>query len=461
HAARSGKMTGGILLRRTEVDDHGAAVHQTDGILWRDRGETFRARAYLEHDHHHQHDYRSGDEPVIHVDVFDELVHAEATEDRPGRKKGAHYSAHMRQLGILGLVTPFLLYAVAATPAGAASRHTVRQTSHADAGQARAQLAAVRDQIARIARQVSHGQAERDRLTRELRATEKSVGKAQSALDDLRQQRQAGAARRADLEAQKRQREADLAGSRSALAGRMFVYYSYFGRARATQIQAIEADLQRIGQLDAQLQAQDAKLAALQQQQQVQVSALEQARSHRKQVLASISAQTHTRTQRLARLRQQQSDLESLLAQLRRATASLPPEDLGHSPFAQLRGKLPRPVAGKVIESYGQVRAGGLRWQGDLFATERAAPVRAVSQGRVVYADWLAGLGLLIIIDHGSGYMSLYGHNARLYESVGQHVTAGQTIAQAGDSGGGTRPELYFEIRKEGKPLDPRVWLRH
>ena len=268
----------------------------------------------------------------------------------------------------------------------------------------------MRDQIARIARQVSRGQAERDRLTRQLQATEKSVGQAQAALDDLRQQRDAGATRRGELEAQKRQREAQLASSRKALAGqlraayligrqeplklllnqgdpaqagRMFVYYSYFGRARALEIQAIEADLQRIGQLDAQLQVEDAKLAGLQQEQQVQVSAMEQARAHRMQVLASISAQTQTRAQRLSRLRQQQSDLESLLAQLRRATASLPPESLGHSPFARLRGRLLRPVAGKVIESYGQVRAGGLRWQGDLFATERSAPVRAVSQGQI------------------------------------------------------------------------------
>jgi len=392
----------------------------------------------------------------------------------------------MRRLRISGLIAPCLLYALTAIPADAAHRHAAHVPPTGDASQARAQLQAVRDQIARIARQVSRGQAERDRLTRELQATEKSVGQAQAALDDLRQQRDAGAARRAQLETQKRQREGDLASSRSALAGqlraayligrqeplklllnqgdparagRMFVYYSYFGRARALEIQSIEADLQRIGQLDDQLQAQDAKLAGLQQAQQVQVSTLEQARSHRKQVLASISARTQTRAQRLTRLRQQQGDLESLLTQLRRATASLPPENLGHSPFAQLRGRLPRPVAGRVIESYGQVRAGGLRWQGDLFATERAAPVRAVSQGRVVYADWLAGLGLLIIIDHGGGYMSLYGHNARLYESVGQHVAAGQTIAQAGDSGGSTRPELYFEIRKEGKPVDPRLWL--
>jgi murein hydrolase activator len=393
----------------------------------------------------------------------------------------------MRRLRIIGLIAPFLLAGFAAAPADGAGRHAAQAGDHADARQAREQLQALRDQITRIARQVSRGQAERDRLTRQLRATEESVGEAQAALDGLRQQRQAGANQRAQLEAQKRQLEADLSGNRSTLAGqmraayligreeplklllnqgdparagRMFVYYSYFGRARALKIQAIEADLQRIGQLDGQLQAQDAKLAGLQQAQQAQVSALQQARSQRMQVLASISAQTQNRAARLARLRHQRSDLESLLAQLRQATASLPSEDPGHSPFARLRGRLPRPVAGTIIEGYGQVRAGGLKWQGDLFATQREAPVRAVSRGRVVYADWLAGLGLLIIIDHGDGYMSLYGHNDRLYESVGQQVAAGQIIAQAGDSGGSARPELYFEIRREGEPLDPRLWLR-
>jgi murein hydrolase activator len=392
----------------------------------------------------------------------------------------------MRRFRIIGLFAPFLLTMVLAAPAAAAGTHAARAGGHADARQARAQLQALRDQIAHIARQVSRGQAERDRLTRQLRATEESVGKAQAALDGLRQQREAGAAQRAQLETQKRQLETDLADNRSVLAGqlraayligreeplklllnqgdpaqagRMFVYYSYFGRARALKIQGIEADLQHLGQLDGQLQAQDAKLAGLQQAQQAQVSALQHARSQRMQVLASISAQTQNRTERLTRLRHQRSDLESLLAQLRRATANLPPEDLGHSPFAKLRGRLPRPVAGKVIEGYGQVRAGGLKWQGDLFATQRGAPVRAVSRGRVVYADWLAGLGLLIIVDHGDGYMSLYGHNDRLYESVGQQVVAGQIIAQAGDSGGSARPELYFEIRRQGEPVDPRLWL--
>lgn len=392
----------------------------------------------------------------------------------------------MQRVRIPGLVATFVLCVSVAAAAAAAARHSGHARSPTDARQARAQLEALRDQIARITRQVSRGQAERDRLTRQLRTTEKSVSEAQAALDDLRQQRALGAAHRAQLEAQKHQREADLAQNRTALAGqlraayligreeplklllnqgdparagRMFAYYSYFGRARALKIQAIEADLERIGQLDAQLQSQDSKLASLQQAQETQVSTLEQARSHRLKVLASISAETQTRAERLARLRRQRSGLESLLAQLRRATASLSPQDLGNSPFAHLRGRLPRPVVGRIIESFGEVRAGGLKWQGDLFATQRDAPVRAVSQGRVIYADWLAGLGLLIIIDHGNGYMSLYGHNDRLYESVGQHVAAGQTIAEAGDSGGSARPELYFEIRKEGKPLDPRAWL--
>jgi murein hydrolase activator len=393
----------------------------------------------------------------------------------------------MQPLRTLGPLAMLLLCAFATAPsAAAAARHAAPGRSPADARQARAQLQALRAQIARITRQVSRGQAERGRLTRELRATEKSESQAQAALEDLRQERDASAAERAQLQARRRQREADLASNRSALAGqlraayligreeplklllsqgdpaqagRMFVYYSYFGRARALQIQAIEADLERIAALDGQLQAQDAKLASLQQAQQAQVLSLEQARSQRLAVLASISAQTQTRAERLARLRRQQSGLESLLAQLRRATANLPPQNLGNSPFARLRGRLPRPVAGRILESYGEVRAGGLKWQGDLFATHRDAPVRAVSQGRVIYADWLAGLGLLIIIDHGDGYMSLYGHNARLYESVGQHVAAGQTIAEAGDSGGSARPELYFEIRKAGKPLDPQTWL--
>ena len=131
-----------------------------------------------------------------------------------------------------------------------------------------------------------------------------------------------------------------------------------------------------------------------------------------------------------------------------------------NSAFGQLRGKLAWPVSGHLVARFGDTRAGGVKWDGVLVATERGAPVKAVYQGRVIYADWLPGLGLLTIVDHGDGYMSLYGHNERLYKAVGERVAAGDAIASAGDSGGSSRPELYFEIRKGGKPVDPRPWFK-
>jgi septal ring factor EnvC (AmiA/AmiB activator) len=128
--------------------------------------------------------------------------------------------------------------------------------------------------------------------------------------------------------------------------------------------------------------------------------------------------------------------------------------------FGRLRGRLDWPVQGRLAAAYGDVRAGGVHWEGVVVATEREAPVRAVAAGRVVYADWLPGLGLLAIIDHGSGYLSLYGYNARLSQPVGALVGAGDVIAAAGDTGGRSRPELYFEIRRTGKPVDPQPWFR-
>jgi murein hydrolase activator len=132
----------------------------------------------------------------------------------------------------------------------------------------------------------------------------------------------------------------------------------------------------------------------------------------------------------------------------------------GNDAFARLRGKLSWPVSGHLVARFGDARAGGVRWDGVLVATERGTAVKAVCEGRIIYADWLPGLGLLAIVDHGDGYLSLYGHNERLLKAVGERVAAGDTIASAGDSGGSPRPELYFEIRKAGKPVDPRPWFK-
>jgi murein hydrolase activator len=407
-------------------------------------------------------------------------------------KKGAHYNAPMHsgtpgrpRLGFasrrLSLqLAGTLLFALlrSAALAGAAEH------PEGDAHKAEEQLQAVKAEIERVTREVSAEQVERDRLTRELRSAELSVGKAREDLIDLRRARAEGAAHRAALVTEKRARELQLDENRSALAGqmraayligrqeplelllnqedpalagRMFVYYSYFGRARAGQIRLIEDDVQRLGELESELEAEDAKLAELEKQQRAQLNELEEARERRSVVLASLEVQSRGRAQNLERLRGQQAGLEKLLHELRSAMARFPVE--GNDAFTRLRGKLAWPVSGHLVARFGDARAGGVHWDGVLVATERGAPVKAVCQGRVIYADWLPGLGLLAIVDHGDGYLSLYGHNDRLYKAAGEQVATGDTIAAAGDSGGSPRPELYFEIRKGGKPVDPRPWF--
>lgn len=354
-----------------------------------------------------------------------------------------------------------------------------------DAKKAESELQSVKSEIERITREVSGEQVERDRLTKELRSAETSVGKARGNLESVRHERAERASRRATLASEKRDAQAAIAKGRGALAGqlraayligqeeplklllnqkdparagRMFVYYSYFGRARAQEIHSIEDNVARLEQLDTDLAAEDTKLAELEKQQRAQLTEVEQARAHRTVVLANLEQESHTRAQNLEKLRSQQAGLEKLLRELREAMEKYPVE--GNDAFAHLRGKLAWPVNGHVVARFGETRAGGVKWDGVLVATERGAPVKAIYQGRIIYADWLPGLGLLTIVDHGDGYMSLYGHNERLYKAVGERVAAGDAIAAAGDSGGSNRPELYFEIRKGGKPVDPRPWFK-
>jgi murein hydrolase activator len=412
---------------------------------------------------------------------------------RGGLKKGAHYSAPLcfrpfdaassplrGRLPLASLLLASLLGLpvwVRATPAPSAQPQEARKAEN--------ELQEVKSEIERITREVSEAQVERDRLTRDLRSAELSVGKAREALAEVRRERAQHAAQRAALETEQQTRETELDRNRQTLegqlraayligrqeplklllnqedparAGRMFVYYGYFGRARAGEIKLIADDVQRIGELEKEVDAEDQQLALLETQQRAQLGDLERSRQQRSQALAGLEAEAHTRAQNLERLRAQQAGLEKLVRELREAVARYPLE--ANDAFTRLRGKLAWPVAGKLVARFGDARAGGVHWDGVLVATERGAPVRAVCDGRVIYADWLPGLGLLTIIDHGDGYLSLYGHNERLYKAVGEHVAAGDTIAAAGDSGGSSRPELYFEIRKGGKPVDPRPWFR-
>ena len=177
-------------------------------------------------------------------------------------------------------------------------------------------------------------------------------------------------------------------------------------------------------------------------------------------MLAALTAESKARAAALERMQREQAALENLLRELRRAAAAQQFPVDGKSPFASLRGKLGWPAAGRVTARFGERRAGALKWDGVVIEADRGTPVRAVHRGRVVYADWLAGLGLLMIIDHGGGFLSLYGHNEQLFRAVGDVVAPGDTVASMGDSGGRPSPGLYFEIRQAAKPVDPTPWFR-
>jgi murein hydrolase activator len=363
------------------------------------------------------------------------------------------------------------------------------QTQAAAAGarqaQTETQLQALKGQIAAIRDKVSQDAVASDRAAQGLQAAEVAVAAARGRLADLRHERAERSADRANTAAQKRGREAAVAEMRAGLAqqmraaymigrqeplklllnqqdparaGRMFAYYSYFGRARAGVIAAIDTDIRALATLDAQLAADEQRLDDLQSATAAEVTQLEAARAQRDAALVAIKADSRNSAQVLQRLQAQQGALTALLRDLKRAIAPFPSDANGA--FGNLRGRLAWPVGGHLAARFGQVRAGGLKWDGMLIDTERGADVRAVYRGRVIYADWLPGLGLLTIIDHGDGYLSLYGHNDRLYKAVGDTVSAGDVIAASGDSGGSSRPQLYFEIRKGSRPLDPGPWFR-
>jgi murein hydrolase activator len=349
-----------------------------------------------------------------------------------------------------------------------------------------AELRALRERIEHMTQQVSRDAVERDRLSSNLRAAELSLGQARGEMARIGHEYADRSERRNSLAREETQQQRALDEERLALAGqvraayligreeplkllleardplrstRIFTYYGYLGRARAEQITRISQHLQRLDELDSELVQQQTQLVQLKASQQNQLQELEHRHADRQRVLASLESVARTREQSLARLKAQQADLEQLLKQLNHSLREVPPPDT-QSAFGRLLGQLRWPVAGHVKAQFGDTRASGVRWDGLLVATELGAPVRAVSAGRVVYADWLPGLGLLAIVDHGEGYLSLYGHNEHLYKAAGESVAAGDVIAAAGDTGGRPEPELYFEIRRAGRPVDPRPWFR-
>ena len=351
------------------------------------------------------------------------------------------------------------------------------------------ELKKVNARIEKVRKAVNADVEKRDQLSAQLRDAELSVQSSKRELDAVRAQRIEAEARLRTLESEKAERQRELDGERSALAGelraayvngkeeqlklllnqedpaafgRMLAYYGYFGRARADRIQGIKDKLEHLALLREKIAAETARLQELESRQQDELVALKSAQDSRARAVSAIDGQIKSKGGELQRLQSQSRSLEKLIADLRKALEAAPAPVAKQAPFEPLKGKLPWPVQqGRVLARFGQPRAGGsLKWQGMLIGTDRGARVRAPYAGRVVYGDWLPGMGLMIVIDHGGGYMSLYGHNEEIFRKVGEPVAAGDVIGSVGDSGGHNEPALYFEVRRGRTPVNPEIWLQ-
>jgi len=244
-----------------------------------------------------------------------------------------------------------------------------------------------------------------------------------------------------------------------ATLSRALTYYSYFNRQRAERIQALATVLDELADIKENITRDTERLAELREQKAAARQRLDDQRQRRLALIADLARELGDQDARLARLRQDEQKLTELVAGLARELADIPPAEIREVPFHMLKGKLPWPSVGKIRHKFGTPRGtGDLSWQGVLVAAQPGTPVHAVSHGRVAFADWLRGFGLLMIIEHGDGYMSLYGHSESLLKEVGDWVEAGEVIARVGDTGGRDRSGLYFEIRHGGTPVDPVSW---
>lgn len=241
---------------------------------------------------------------------------------------------------------------------------------------------------------------------------------------------------------------------------RGLTYHRYVLHARQERIEAFRATLGELEAIEATIADRNRELESRRETLAAQREVELALQAERARLVARLDTKIDDQGRHLEQLQQERAELEQLLEALEQATLELAlPEDA--RPFAETRGKLAWPVPGRRANSFGSSRgSGGLHWQGINLLAATGTPVQAIHHGRVVYADWLRGLGLLLIIDHGGGFMSLYGHNQSLLRDVGEWVKAGTQVSTVGTSGGLQSPALYFEIRQQGKPVDPATWCR-
>ncbi|MFY9178467.1 MAG: peptidoglycan DD-metalloendopeptidase family protein [Venatoribacter sp.] len=238
-------------------------------------------------------------------------------------------------------------------------------------------------------------------------------------------------------------------------AQRMLRFFAYFNQARIEQIQTVIADLERLDNLAKHISQSEQSLKQTEQELLKRSQQRQQQKHKQQQLLTQLRQNMSGEKQRLERKEADRAQLEKLLKQVE-IQLQRQKQEQAKGNFAQQKGKLSTPVAGRVIKTYNPA----VRHEGWLISAPEGTAVHAVHKGRVVFSDWLRGYGLITILDHGQGYLSLYAHNQSLLKSVGNWVNQGEVIATVGQSGGGEQDALYFEIRQNGRPQNPGLWLK-
>ncbi len=344
-----------------------------------------------------------------------------------------------------------------------------------------ARLEALRGRLQALERSLDDSRDARDRARLALRDTERRIG---ATLRDLReldrslrnetnklQRLRADAdARRAQLQAQgidlgREARAAYLMGRQDyvklllnqedpARVGRALVYYRYLTRARVQRMAHLRAGLTELGRVESLIARRRQELTALRDVEARHKAGLERDRATRAVAARRLEQTVTSQTGEIERLRRDEQRLVRVLGELRQYLPPAPTVPGSSARFVEAKGRLALPVSARARRS-----ADGRR-KGVFLSAPPGREVRAVFRGRVAYADWLPGFGLLLILEHGDGYMSLYGYNQSLYPAVGDWVEAGQTVALSGNSGGAPEPGVYFEIRQHGEARDPLAWLK-
>lgn len=247
---------------------------------------------------------------------------------------------------------------------------------------------------------------------------------------------------------------------------RMMKYHGYFMAAHNEKLAAYRDTIAQIDNITPSIELKTIELSALQQQLNERQTELKKTHNQRQAALAKVNANLKNKQQALRQLVEDRNRLQALMNQVTKRVANaarspvyVPLPAMGER-FTARKGRLPWPTQGKMIHRFGSPRiAGQINWSGTYISAASGNDVIAVHHGRIVFADYFGGHGLLMIVDHGEGYMSLYAHNQVLLKKAGELVIAGETIARVGNTGGQTGDGLYFEIRHQGKPVNPGLWL--